>query len=286
MEKKFYITCDSSVDLPAEYIKENDIKLVPIKYIQGDTEYADDMETESKNAFYKRFREGILSKTGSYNGDDVEAVWNTTGEPILHVCLSSGLSICYEHCVMRAKEMKKEVKVLDSLFASLGAGVLLIKAVELRDKGLSLDEAYKELEEFRYTINTNYTTPTLEYFYKGGRLKRSKYIIGKLLHINPILKVDAEGKLYIDKKCHGTKKSENEIIEDIKEKVINPENQTLYICHADCLDNAIALGERIKNEVGFKDTYVTLMGPTIGSHCGPELRAYFFLGKDRRENQK
>lgn len=53
MEKKFYITCDSSVDLPAEYIKENDIKLVPIKYIQGDTEYADDMETESKNAFIK-----------------------------------------------------------------------------------------------------------------------------------------------------------------------------------------------------------------------------------------
>ena len=282
MEKKFYITCDSSVDLPAEYIKENDIKLVPIKYIQGDTEYADDMETESKNAFYKRFREGILSKTGSYNGDDVEKVWNTTGEPILHICLSSGLSICYEHCVMRAKEMKKEVKVLDSLFASLGAGVLLIKAVELRDKGLSLDEAYKELEEYKYLINTNYTTPTLEYFYKGGRLKKSKYLIGKLLHINPILKVDAEGKLYIDKKCHGTKKSEDEIIEDIKEKVVNPETQTLYICHADCKEKAIEFGERIKNEVGFKDIYTTLMGPTIGSHCGPELRAYFFIGKDRR----
>ena len=282
MSKKFYITCDSSVDLPEEYIKENDIKLVPIKYIQGDTEYADDMNLENKNAFYKRFREGILSKTGSYNGDDVESVWNTTGEPILHICLSSGLSICYEHAVLRAKEMKKEVMVLDTLFASLGAGMLVIKAVELRDKGLSLKEAFDELEEYKYLINTNYTTPTLEYFYKGGRLKKSKYIIGKLLHINPILKVDAEGKLYIDKKCHGTKKSENEIIEDIKEKVVNPETQTLYICHADCKEKAIEFGERIKNEVGFKDIYTTLMGPTIGSHCGPELRAYFFIGKDRR----
>ena len=283
MDKKFFITCDSSCDLPSDFIKRNDIKLVPIKYIQGDTEYADDMEFDSKNAFYKRFRDGELSKTGSYNGDDVEEIWNSTGEPILHICLSSGLSKCYEHCIMKASEMKKEVKVIDSLFASLGTGVLVIKAVELRDKGLSLEEAFNELESFKYTIQTNYTTHTLEYFYKGGRLSKTKYFLGKLLHINPILKVDAEGKLYIDKKCHGTKKSENEIIEDIKARAVNPENQTLYICHADCSEKAKELGERIKNEVGFKDIYITLMGPTIGSHCGPDLRAYFFLGKDRRE---
>lgn len=285
MEKKFYITCDSSCDLPKDYLDRNGIELVPIKYIQGDKEYADDMEFDSKNAFYKRFRDGELSKTGSYNGDDVEAIWNLTGEPILHICLSSGLSKCYEHCIMKASEMKKEVKVIDSLFASLGTGVLVIKAVELRDRGLSIDEAFNELEIFKYTIQTNYTTHTLEYFYKGGRLSKTKYFLGKLLHINPILKVDAEGKLYIDKKCHGTKKSENEIIEDIKKRAVNPQSQTLYICHADCLDKAKELGERIQKEVGFKDLYITLMGPTIGSHCGPDLRAYFFLGSDRRENK-
>ncbi len=286
MEKKFYITCDSSCDLPFDYLKRNDIKLIPIKYIQNDVEYEDDMDLNSKQAFYKRFRDGQLSKTGSYNGDDAKKIWDSTGEPVLHICLSSGLSNCYEHCVMQASKMDKEVKVVDSLFACLGTGMLVIKAVELRDKGLSLDEAFKALEEYKYLINTNYTTPTLEYFYKGGRLKKSKYIIGKLLHINPILKVDEQGKLYIDKKCHGTKKSENEIIEDIKEKVIDPTNQTLYICHADCLEKAKELGERIQKEIGFKDLYITLMGPTIGSHCGPELRAYFFIGKDRRENSK
>ena len=286
MENKFYITCDSSCDLPIEYLNKNDIKLIPIKYIQNDVEYEDDMVLENKQAFYKRFRDGELSKTGSYNGEDAEKVWNSTGEPILHICLSSGLSNCYEHCIMQAQKMNKEVKVIDSLFACLGTGMLVIKAVELRDKGLSLDEAFKALEEYKYLVNTNYTTPTLEYFYKGGRLKKSKYLIGKLLHINPILKVDAEGKLYIDKKCHGTKKSENEIIEDIKERVIDPKSQTLYICHADCLEKAKELGERIQKEVGFKDLYITLMGPTIGSHCGPELRAYFFLGKDRRDNKK
>ena len=283
MEKKFYITCDSSCDLPSDFLKRNDIKLVPIKYIQNEVEYEDDMELENKQAFYKRFRNGELSKTGSYNESDVEKVWNSTGEPILHICLSSGLSNCYEHCIMQANKMDKEVKVVDSLFACLGTGMLVIKAVELRDKGLSLDEAFRTIEEYKFLVNTNYTTPTLEYFYKGGRLKRSKYLIGKLLHINPILKVDAEGRLYIDKKCHGTKKSENEIIEDIREKVIDPASQTLYICHADCLEKAKELGERIQKEIGFKDLYITLMGPTIGSHCGPELRAYFFLGKDRRQ---
>ena len=282
MSNKFYITCDSSVDLSADYVKEHDLKLVPIKYIQGDTEYADYMDVNEKNEFYKRFRNGQLSKTGSYNGDDVERVWKDINEPILHICLSSGLSNCYEHALLKANEMGKDIKVLDSLFASLGAGMIVIKAVELRDKGLTLDEAFKELEEYKFLINTNYTTHTLEYFYRGGRLKKSKYLIGKLLHINPVLKMDAEGKLYIDKKCHGTKKSENEIIEDIKSRAINPENQTLYICHADCYEKAKELGERIKNEVGFKDLYFTLMGPTIGSHCGPDLRAYFFEGTDRR----
>lgn len=282
MEKKFYITCDSSCDLPIDFIKRNDIKLVPIKYIQNDVEYADNMEFDDKNAFYKRYREGQLSKTGSYNGDDVEEIWNSTGEPILHICLSSGLSKCYEHCVMKAQKMKKEVKVVDSLFACLGAGMIVIKAVELRDKGLSLEETFNELEEYKYCINTNYTTHTLEYFYRGGRLKKGKYLIGKLLHINPIMKMDAEGKLYIDKKCHGTKKSESEIIDDIKEKAINPSEQTLYICHADCLEKAKELGERIQKEVGFKDLYITLMGPTIASHTGPDLRAYFFEGPDRR----
>ena len=283
MEKKFYITCDSSCDLPSDFLKRNDIKLVPIKYIQNEVEYEDDMELENKQAFYKRFRNGELSKTGSYNESDVEKVWNSTGEPILHICLSSGLSNCYEHCIMQANKMDKEVKVVDSLFACLGTGMLVIKAVELRDKGLSLDEAFRAIEEYKFLVNTNYTTPTLEYFYKGGRLKHSKYLIGKLLHINPILKVDAEGRLYIDKKCHGTTKSENEIIEDIREKVIDPASQTLYICHADCLEKAKELGERIQKEIGFKDLYITLMGPTIGSHCVPELRAYFFLGKDRRQ---
>ena len=70
---------------------------------------------------------------------------------------------------------------------------------------------------------------------------------------------------------------------EIREKVIDPASQTLYICHADCLEKAKELGERIQKEIGFKDLYITLMGPTIGSHCGPELRAYFFLGKDRRQ---
>ena len=283
MEKKFYITCDSSCDLPSDFIKRNDIKLVPIKYTQNNVEYEDNMEFDDKNAFYKRFREGQLSKTGSYNGDDVEKVWNSTGEPILHICLSSGLSNCYEHAELKAKEMKKEVKVVDSLFACLGTGMLVIEAVKLRDQGCSLDEAFMQLNEFKYFINTNYTTHTLEYFYKGGRLKKSKYIIGKLLHINPIMKMDEVGKLYIDKKCHGTKKSENEIIEDIKEKAVDPKNQTLYICHADCLEKAKELGERIQKEVGFKDLYITLMGPTIASHTGPDLRAYFFIGKDRRQ---
>ena len=283
MEKKFYITCDSSCDLPLDYLKRNDIKLVPIKYIQGDKEYEDDMDFDNKTSFYKRFRSGQLSKTGSYNGDDVEKVWNSTGEPILHICLSSGLSNCYEHCIMKAKEMKKEVKVIDSVMACLGTGVMVIEAVKLRDQGLSLDEAYEKINEFKYMVNAEYTTHTLEYFYKGGRLSKSKYIFGKLLHINPILKVDYEGKLYIDKKCHGTKKCENEFVEDIKAKAIDPANNTLYICHADCLESAKALGERIQKEVGFKDVYITLMGPTIASHTGPDLRAYFFYGKDRRE---
>lgn len=283
---KFYITCDSSCDLPRDFLTRNNILFIPMKYTIDDKEYADELLFDSKNIFYNALKKGATCHTGSYNEKDILDLWDKTGEPILHISLSSGLSNCYEHALMAQKEAKKKVLVLDSLMASLGVGMLIIRACELRDKDLSLEEAYEELNRDVLKLNTIYTTDNLESFYKSGRIKKNKYLLGKLLHINPILKVDREGKLYIHNKTHGKKKAENEIIEEIKNTVIDPSNQTLYVCHSNIYDEAKDLAEKIKDAVGFKDIYITSMGPTISAHTGLGLKSYFYFGKERNKDEK
>lgn len=282
---RFFITCDSSCDLPIDFLERNNIKFIPISYTIGEDEQKDDLSFDQKNLFYNALKKGIVCKTSSYNINEILEVWNSTGEPILHFSLSSALSKCFEHCELAKNETEKKVLVIDSLIASLGIGMLIIKACELRDKEYSLEDAYKEINDLVLKINTVYTTNTLEGFYKSGRMKKSKFIVGKLLHINPILKVGNKGDLYVYKKCHGEKKSQDAIIEEIKNTVIDPENQTLYVCHADAYDRAKSLAEKIKEEIGFKDLYVTTMGPSVACHTGVGLLSYFYFGKEREESK-
>lgn len=282
MEKKFYITCDSSCDLTKEYLIENDVKLVGLRYTIDDKEYTDDLSVDAKEYFYKRYREGSICKTGCYNQEDCKVVWENIDMPILHIAISSGLSNSYEHAyLMSQNTTDKKVMVLDSLMASLGTGMMVIDAIKLRDEGKSLEEAYEAIKTKLLSYNAFYTTDTLEYFYRGGRIKKSAAVFGKLLHINPILTVKSDGTLSIDKKIRGTKHCETELINIIKETAIDPANNTLYLCQTDCLAEATILAEKIKNEVGFKDVFTTLMGPTIGTHTGPGLKAFFYYGIDR-----
>ena len=115
----------------------------------------------------------------------------------------------------------------------------------------------------------------------NGRVSRTGMVIAHALNIWPILNLDLDGHLIVQAKERGKKKTIERIHRIISELCVDPEDQTLYICHSDIAEEAEQFGEDIKKEFGFRDVFYTYIGTTIGSNCGPGLMAAFFVGKKR-----
>jgi len=257
-------------------------------YIEEET-FQDTMNHEDFKSFYDRIRDGAIPRTSQINVYEFVAFWESLLDlqlPIVHICLGSGISGTYSNGlqaveIMKEKYPNQEIYLVDSTLASVGYGMLAIKAAEMRDQGKTAQECIEWLEKHKIEINTYYTTDNLEYLYKSGRVSHAGAIIGTALKINPILNLNKEGKLLVQEKKRGRKATIRRIHDIIRELVVNPQEQTLYICHSDILEEAKDFGEGLKQDLGFKDVYYTYIGPTIGTHAGPGLMAAFFYGKPR-----
>jgi DegV family protein with EDD domain len=286
----FCVSTDSGCDLPADFCKEKMISAYHMKYFIDGKDMSDSMNPEDCRQFYKRMREGAVPKTSQMTPFEFVNYWTGLWEkyklPIIHIALGSGISGTYSNSLIAKdlfleKNKEAEVFIVDSTLASIGYGMLAVKAAQLREEGKSLEDCISWLEKNKIYINTYYTTDDLKYLYRSGRVSKTGAILGTALSINPILNLDKEGHLKVREKVRGRKKAFNRIYEIIKELVINPNEQTVYICHSDCQDEAEAFSAALIDKFGFKDSFINYIGPTIGSHSGPGLIAAFFFGKER-----
>ena len=153
----------------------------------------------------------------------------------------------------------------------------------MRDEGKNIIEVKEYLESVKRGINPYFTTNTLTYLARGGRVTKIASIFGNVLSIKPILRLDFDGHLLVHTKGHGKTNTYKKMLEAIKEQVENPENQTLYVSHSNAIESAVEFAEMVKKELGFKDIFYSYIGSIIGSHTGPGLIAVFFYGKNRFE---
>ncbi len=288
---KYCVATDSGCDLPDKLCKEKDIYAYAMKYSIEDEEYNDQMTPEFDMEFYNKMRAGVQPHTSQMTPIEFIELWSLAWKekhlPIVHIALGSAISGTYANGLL-AKEIferenpEAEIYLVDSTLASLGYGMLCIWAAEMRDSGKSPQECTTYLEENKLSINTYYTTDDLIYLYRSGRVSRAGVIVASALNINPILDLDREGHLIVREKARGRKRAIKRIYEIIGERVIDPQKQIVYICHADCNHEevksfAAGLIERFK----FRDALINYIGPTIGAHSGPDLIAAFFIGKQR-----
>ena len=173
-----------------------------------------------------------------------------------------------------------EIHVVDSKIASLGIGLLVCKACKLRDEGKDINEAESIVVNTSNHLGVYYTTNTLTYFARGGRLSKTTSLIASLLSINVILDCDKNGALRTIQKCHGRNKAKQYILNHIKENALDPKNQVIYVCASDCKDESVQYAAELVKEVGFKYYCMTDMGPIIGAHAGPGLIAVFYETKE------
>lgn len=286
----FIISTDSGCDLSLYACKEIGVVPLFMNYIDSEIVIKDTMEQTDIVKFYKKMEEeGKTFKTSAVN---IQEAYDFLKElikynkPIMHISLGSGISGTYNNFVA-AKEMidekypGNEIYIIDSTCASLGFGMLVLEASKLRDEGKNIKDVVDYIENVKRGINPYFTTNTLTYLARGGRVTKIASIFGNVLSIKPILRLDYDGHLLVHTKGHGKSNTYKKMIESIKEQVINPEEQTLYISHSNAIETAVEFGEILKKELGFKDIYYSYIGSIIGSHTGPGLIAVFFHGKNR-----
>jgi DegV family protein with EDD domain len=284
------IITDSCCDLPLEYIKDNNIEVIPFTYYINGTEYTDDFgQTFSYSDFYNKVREGLMPTTSqitAYRYEQVFRKYVLEGYSIIYIGFSSELSQTYNNSIIARNNIVEEnpeadIVTIDSKSASIGQGLIVYYASEMLKKGKSMNEIAEWVENNKLRVNHWFIIDSLEHLKRGGRISSATAAVGSLLEVKPMLNLDDEGKLNVVKKIRGRKKAMRALLDELKEGIVAPEEQMIFVNHCDCLEDAEKLRSMIVSEIPVKNTEVNYVGPVIGTHTGPGMLCLVFMGEKR-----
>lgn len=287
----FLITTDTTADLTEDYLTKHNINTLSLTYTLEGVTYDREHPLDVKE-FYDTMRNGSLPTTSQVNPETAKMILKDIAEKnqcdILHISFSSGLSGSYGSVRIAAQELEEEnfpyrILVVDSLCASLGEGLLVHKAVTVRDQGASLDETAKWLEENKLHIVHNFTVDDLNHLYRGGRVSKTAAFIGTIINIKPILHVDNEGHLIPLSKVRGRKKSLISLVDSMEKQMgsYRDQNDIVFISHGDSIEDAEFVAKLVQERFGIDSFFINYVGPTIGAHSGPGTIALFYMGEYR-----
>lgn len=289
--KNYVIVTESTTDLPPDLVNELGITLIPMAFgfeNESYLNYPDNREMDI-HKFYERVKNGERSTTALVNSKTFEEYFEPilkSGDNILYIGFSSGLSGTYSSSLIAAEELKQkypdsQIVCIDTLAASMGEGLLVYYAAKLKSEGQSIEQVSQWLLDNRLNLCQWFTVDDLNHLKRGGRISAMTATIGSALNVKPILHVDNEGHLVAVHNIRGRKKSINALFEHMEELCTNPEEQTVFISHADCLEDTEYLANLIKEKLNVKEVILNFIGPVIGSHTGQGAIALFFMGRER-----
>ncbi len=291
----FDIYVDSAANIPAEYLKKHDIKVIPFTCtVNGEEKlcYEDDMPfEETAKKMYKAIADGKDVKTSLIVAEKFAAAAEPTlkaGKDAMLFTLASGISGTYNQAleakkILESKYPDNKLYVIDSANASMGEGLQALKVADLRDMGESAEACAKYASENAYKINSYFTVDNLKYLRRSGRISTTLAIAGTLLNIKPILKADGgeNAKIVFNSQVRGRKKAIQAIAEMYRQRAINPESNSVAITHAGCPEDAEALAELVRG-MGAKEVIIEYYDLCTVAHVGPGTLALFFYGVDRK----
>ncbi len=289
-QRKYVIYSDSTCDMPKEVLDEIGVKTLGLTFEIDGKNYSDG-ELSSKE-FYDSMRNGSSVRTSQIPPTSYEQWFENTlenGYDILYIGFSSALSGSYNSaCIARDNILETEkfsdrkIICIDSLCASTGEGLLIYKACEKRDDGLSIDELAQWIEDNKLNLCHVFTVDDLKYLHRGGRVSKATAIAGTLLGIKPFMHVDNGGNLIALGKVRGRKASLNKLVEMMEERIEGWENPVIAVCHGDCLEEAEYVAKLAKSKLSKKTkVIISYTGTVIGAHSGPGTMALFFMGTPR-----
>ena len=286
--RDYVITVNSTVDLPKEWLEERKVPVIPLKYTIDNETYTD-MEGLSSKEFFEKLRDGKMATTSQINPEEARAQLEPflkEGKDVLHLGFSSGLSGTYNSMRIAGEELKEEypeakIIIIDTLCACLGEGLLLYKALQLKEAGKTIEETAKWVEENKLHICHNVTVDDLFHLHRGGRISKASAVLGSVVQIKPIIHMDENGKLQVIGKERGRKKSLNKIVDMAVEQIKGWDNDIAMITHGDCQEDAEYVAKLVRERLGIENILINNIGTVIGSHTGPGVVAVFVMGNKR-----
>lgn len=284
----YKIITDSGCDLPADMLQSLNVEKIPLSVLFRGESRADSVD-EGIKELYDGLRSGEVATTSAVNPEG----WSSVIEPALQagqdalvLAFSSGLSTTYQSAVIASNELMekypdRKIYVVDTLCASLGQGLLVWYACRKRDAGLELEALRDWVEANKLNLCHWFTVDDLMFLKRGGRVSATTALVGTMLQIKPVLHVDDEGHLVNVAKTRGRRASIDALAKKVAELGEGFDNETMFISHGDCLEDAQYLATQLKEKYGVKYVHINYVGAVIGSHAGPGVLALFFMGKNR-----
>lgn len=286
----FIISTESNSEIPFQWEDEYDIKVLRMPYTIEGVEYFYDLGRETDiQDFYRRMNAGAVVTTAQRNPEEIIEFWEPNlkaGNDILHIGFSSALSGTF-NCEMLArtdlleKYPDRKIILIDTLAISIPLGLLVKAAAEMKRAGKTMEEIAEWVENNKQHACALFTVSSLEFLRRGGRVSNASAFFGTMLEIKPVLYESPDGKLVPIAKVKGRKKALKFMLDKCAETIQDPSEQTVYICQADCMEEALALEKQIMERIKPKDVYINPVGPVIGSHCGPGTLGIVYFDKSR-----
>ncbi len=293
MQPRCNLIIDSCCDLPSEVVRRDGVKLIEFPYVLSDGEHSDDLyQSTTARDFYQAMRNGEEPTTAQvpmavYRTAFEDAV--ESGVPTVCLSFSSGLSGSYDvaalmHDRVLADHPGAELHLVDTGLASVAEALLVYEAMNQRDKGMTATELVHWAEEARWFVNAEFMVDDLEALRRGGRIPSSVAYAGSKLDVKPLLSFALDGTLSLTGVARGRKKGIRQLADYYEKRAADTgPGSCVVIAGADCPKDV----ERLKDALSKLDDSILFLessiGPTIGSHVGPDMIAVVFWGRDRRD---
>ncbi len=289
---KFAIVSDSCVDLPLKIVQALDLNVVPMIVTIDDKTYRNfpderEITTAQFNDFLRNKAKPKTSQPAPQEVMEVVEPLLKAGQDVLLMSISSNLSQTFNSMNIAKTELKEKypnrrIELFDTLNASLGEGMLVHKALLLKNEEKTMDETLAFLNSIRNKVVAVVAFDDLSHLFRGGRISGLKFGLGSFLGIKPVLICNSEGRIVpVPKlKLRGRKNALNFLLETFKKYV--EDDESVFIVHSDSAEDAKFLGEELKKiRPGIKTLLTNTMGPVIGAHGGLGTIGIMFVGKTK-----
>jgi DegV family protein with EDD domain len=279
MTPRVAVVTDSTSDLDAHIAGEHGITVVPLNVHFGDQVYRDQVDITTDEFMAKMANSEKLPTTSQPSVGSFEAAFRATGaEEVICPLVSSRLSGTYQSAQIAAQNLAGEIKVelVDSLSASYGLGFQALRAADLAAQGMDASSIAQTLRNETGRYHVVFFVETLEHLRRGGRIGKAAKMVGSLLQLRPLLRID-EGQVVPHERTRTRGKAIQALVDFATDNLVPEELAVLYNTRA---EDARKLADLLAPITPEREVRIVQLGPVIDSHIGPDVLGIVVKARD------